>query len=236
MSTEIHCIAPAWPCQELREFFPFPAHTWAQDGFEEWVSDKLLPWIPWKKIEAINPKTCLWKKMQRRCTTKRQWAGGGRRLGSNTWLHNHLSDHPAFFVLPFLLLSPAGKAYAPEFYYDTYNPLWQNRPRVYSYSLQWTQMNPNAVDRILAYRLGIRQVRREAPSCSRCLLVCWALPGLPGLMLFVLFFFICVILLYFILCYFPPSFLVLWIGVVSPPSRRFAVILQVWFSAACRSW
>uniref|UniRef100_A0A8C6ZZ26 MAM domain containing glycosylphosphatidylinositol anchor 2 n=1 Tax=Nothoprocta perdicaria TaxID=30464 RepID=A0A8C6ZZ26_NOTPE len=51
-----------------------------------------------------------------------------------------------------------GKAYAPEFYYDTYNPLWQNRPRVYSYSLQWTQMNPGAVDRILAYRLGIRQV------------------------------------------------------------------------------
>ncbi|MGH0184976.1 UNVERIFIED_CONTAM: hypothetical protein FKN15_016418 [Acipenser sinensis] len=50
-----------------------------------------------------------------------------------------------------------GQAYAPEFYYDTFNPLWQNRPRVYSYSLQWTQMNPNAVDRILAYRLGIRQ-------------------------------------------------------------------------------
>ncbi|KFV66618.1 MAM domain-containing glycosylphosphatidylinositol anchor protein 2, partial [Dryobates pubescens] len=54
-----------------------------------------------------------------------------------------------------------GKAYAPEFYYDTYNPLWQNRPRVYSYSLQWTQMNPDAVDRILAYRLGIRQVKEE---------------------------------------------------------------------------
>ncbi|VCX39449.1 unnamed protein product, partial [Gulo gulo] len=26
-----------------------------------------------------------------------------------------------------------GKAYAPEFYYDTYNPVWQNRHRVYSY-------------------------------------------------------------------------------------------------------
>uniref|UniRef100_A0A8C9S3M8 MAM domain containing glycosylphosphatidylinositol anchor 2 n=1 Tax=Scleropages formosus TaxID=113540 RepID=A0A8C9S3M8_SCLFO len=51
-----------------------------------------------------------------------------------------------------------GKAYAPEFYYDTYSPLWQNRPRVYSYKLQWTQMNPNAVDRIMAYRLGIRQL------------------------------------------------------------------------------
>ncbi|KAG7238091.1 hypothetical protein INR49_031445, partial [Caranx melampygus] len=50
-----------------------------------------------------------------------------------------------------------GKAYAPEFYYDTYGALWQNRPRVYGFKLQWTQMEPNAVDRILAYRLGIRQ-------------------------------------------------------------------------------
>uniref|UniRef100_A0A6Q2YK03 MAM domain containing glycosylphosphatidylinositol anchor 2 n=1 Tax=Esox lucius TaxID=8010 RepID=A0A6Q2YK03_ESOLU len=52
-----------------------------------------------------------------------------------------------------------GKAFPPEFYYDTYSPLWQNRPRVYSFKLQWTQMNPNTVDRIVAYRLGIRQVR-----------------------------------------------------------------------------
>lgn len=56
-----------------------------------------------------------------------------------------------------LCFSP-GKAYPPEFYYDTYSPLWQNRPRVYGFKLQWTQMNPNAVDRIVAYRLGIRQV------------------------------------------------------------------------------
>ncbi|KAJ8394278.1 hypothetical protein AAFF_G00048610 [Aldrovandia affinis] len=49
------------------------------------------------------------------------------------------------------------KAYPPEFYYDTYSPLWQNRPRVYAFRLQWTQMNPNAVDRIMAYRLGMRQ-------------------------------------------------------------------------------
>ncbi|XP_072347129.1 MAM domain-containing glycosylphosphatidylinositol anchor protein 2 isoform X2 [Scyliorhinus torazame] len=54
-----------------------------------------------------------------------------------------------------------GKAYPPEFYYDTTNPLWQNRARVYSYMLQWTQMNPNAVDRILAYRLGIRQTGQQ---------------------------------------------------------------------------
>uniref|UniRef100_A0A3Q2QCN2 MAM domain containing glycosylphosphatidylinositol anchor 2 n=1 Tax=Fundulus heteroclitus TaxID=8078 RepID=A0A3Q2QCN2_FUNHE len=51
-----------------------------------------------------------------------------------------------------------GKAYGPEFYYDTYNALWQNRPQVYGFKLQWTQMEPNAVDRILAYRLGIRQM------------------------------------------------------------------------------
>ncbi|XP_072221770.1 MAM domain-containing glycosylphosphatidylinositol anchor protein 2 [Leuresthes tenuis] len=54
--------------------------------------------------------------------------------------------------------SVTGKAYAPEFYYDTYNSLWQNRPQVYSFKLQWTQMEPNGVDRILAYRLGIRQM------------------------------------------------------------------------------
>ncbi|XP_051254884.1 MAM domain-containing glycosylphosphatidylinositol anchor protein 2 [Dicentrarchus labrax] len=51
-----------------------------------------------------------------------------------------------------------GKAYAPEFYYDTYSALWENQPRVYGFKLQWTQMEPNAVDRILAYRLGIRQM------------------------------------------------------------------------------
>ncbi|XP_041950324.1 MAM domain-containing glycosylphosphatidylinositol anchor protein 2-like isoform X2 [Alosa sapidissima] len=54
-----------------------------------------------------------------------------------------------------------GRAYAPEFYYDTYNPLWQNRPRVYGFKLQWTQMNPDAVDRIVAYRLGIRQTGQQ---------------------------------------------------------------------------
>lgn len=52
----------------------------------------------------------------------------------------------------------SGKAYPPEFYYDTYSALWQNKPRVYGFKLQWTQMNPNAVDRIMAYRLGIKQV------------------------------------------------------------------------------
>ncbi|XP_029688841.1 LOW QUALITY PROTEIN: MAM domain-containing glycosylphosphatidylinositol anchor protein 2 [Takifugu rubripes] len=51
-----------------------------------------------------------------------------------------------------------GKAYAPEFYYDARSALWQNRPRAYGFKLQWTQMEPGAVDRILAYRLGFRQM------------------------------------------------------------------------------
>ncbi|XP_053093434.1 MAM domain-containing glycosylphosphatidylinositol anchor protein 2 isoform X6 [Pangasianodon hypophthalmus] len=54
-----------------------------------------------------------------------------------------------------------GKAFAPEFYYDTYSALWQNKPRVYGFKLQWTQMNPSAVDRIMAYRLGIKQTGQQ---------------------------------------------------------------------------
>jgi len=108
---------------------------------------------------------------------------------------------PVSLFSPFLVLSPAGKAYAPEFYYDTYNPLWQNRPRVYSYSLQWTQMNPDAVDRILAYRLGIRQVRREICFCRMCLLSADSCEDCQAFILFysILFYFI---LFYFILFYF----------------------------------
>ncbi|XP_074092383.1 MAM domain-containing glycosylphosphatidylinositol anchor protein 2 [Macrotis lagotis] len=70
-----------------------------------------------------------------------------------------------------------GKAYAPEFYYDTYNPVWQNRHRVYSYSLQWTQMNPDAVDRIVAYRLGIRQ---QQLYCGNCKFWCHSFNLLTG--------------------------------------------------------
>lgn len=105
-------------------------------------------------------------------------------LGFQNWLPDRCL---VSLFSSFLFLSPAGKAYAPEFYYDTYNPLWQNRPRVYSYSLQWTQMNPDAVDRILAYRLGIRQVRTEIRSCRMCLLgddLC------EGCRAFILFYFI----------------------------------------------
>lgn len=65
----------------------------------------------------------------------------------------------AHALVIFLSASAPGKAYPPEFYFDTYNPVWQNKPRTYNFKLQWTQMNPNAVDRIVAYRLGFRQVR-----------------------------------------------------------------------------
>lgn len=56
----------------------------------------------------------------------------------------------------------SGKAYTPEFYYDARGALWQNRPRAYGFKLQWTQMEPGAVDRILAYRLGFRQVSLQS--------------------------------------------------------------------------
>ncbi|XP_063079427.1 MAM domain-containing glycosylphosphatidylinositol anchor protein 2-like [Engraulis encrasicolus] len=59
------------------------------------------------------------------------------------------------------IFNVTAKAYAPEFYYDTYSPIWQNRPRVYGFKLQWTQMNPDAVDSIVAYRLGIRQTGQQ---------------------------------------------------------------------------
>lgn len=64
-----------------------------------------------------------------------------------------LSSTPFFF-------SPPAKAYSPEFYYDTPNPtLSQKQSKNYSYVLQWTQKEPDAVDPILKYRLEVRQVR-----------------------------------------------------------------------------
>lgn len=62
--------------------------------------------------------------------------------------------HPSFFFF-----SPPAKAYSPEFYYDTPNPtLSQKQSKNYSYVLQWTQKEPDAVDPILKYRLEVRQV------------------------------------------------------------------------------
>ncbi|XP_043916261.1 MAM domain-containing glycosylphosphatidylinositol anchor protein 1 [Protopterus annectens] len=52
----------------------------------------------------------------------------------------------------------SGKAYQPEFYYDTPNPIKSDKTfKNYSYTLQWTQMEPNAVDPVSSYRIDIRQ-------------------------------------------------------------------------------
>lgn len=60
----------------------------------------------------------------------------------------------------FFFFFSAAKAYSPEFYYDTPNPtLSQKQSKNYSYILQWTQKEPDAVDPILKYRLEVRQVR-----------------------------------------------------------------------------
>lgn len=64
------------------------------------------------------------------------------------------------FCFPLSSFFPPAKAYSPEFYYDTPNPtLSQKQSKNYSYVLQWTQKEPDAVDPILKYRLEVRQVR-----------------------------------------------------------------------------
>ncbi|XP_039387535.1 MAM domain-containing glycosylphosphatidylinositol anchor protein 1 isoform X4 [Mauremys reevesii] len=56
----------------------------------------------------------------------------------------------------------SAKAYNPEFYYDTPNPtLSQKQSKNYSYVLQWTQKEPDAVDPILKYRLDVRQLNQR---------------------------------------------------------------------------
>ncbi|XP_049689770.1 MAM domain-containing glycosylphosphatidylinositol anchor protein 1 isoform X3 [Accipiter gentilis] len=60
------------------------------------------------------------------------------------------------------LFQVSAKAYSPEFYYDTPNPtLSQKQSKNYSYVLQWTQKEPNAVDPILKYRLEVRQLAQR---------------------------------------------------------------------------
>ncbi|XP_030801575.1 MAM domain-containing glycosylphosphatidylinositol anchor protein 1 isoform X3 [Camarhynchus parvulus] len=59
-------------------------------------------------------------------------------------------------------LNVQSKAYSPEFYYDTPNPtLSQRQSKNYSYVLQWTQKEPDAVDPILKYRLEVRQLSQR---------------------------------------------------------------------------
>ncbi|KAM3930665.1 MAM domain-containing glycosylphosphatidylinositol anchor protein 1 isoform 2-T2 [Leptodactylus fuscus] len=50
-----------------------------------------------------------------------------------------------------------GKAYNPEFYYDTLNLIESNKQsKNYSYLIQWTQKEPGAVDAVLHYKLEIK--------------------------------------------------------------------------------
>uniref|UniRef100_A0A8C4QZJ9 MAM domain containing glycosylphosphatidylinositol anchor 1 n=1 Tax=Eptatretus burgeri TaxID=7764 RepID=A0A8C4QZJ9_EPTBU len=61
------------------------------------------------------------------------------------------------------IFSVNGRAYAPEFYYDTVNPVRSVKPNVYSFLLQWTQKEPEAVDRVTSYRLQYKQIRSGHP-------------------------------------------------------------------------
>ncbi|MGH0156743.1 UNVERIFIED_CONTAM: hypothetical protein FKN15_063206 [Acipenser sinensis] len=62
----------------------------------------------------------------------------------------------------------SAKAYNPEFYYDTPVPI-KKVNQTYSYTLQWTQREPKAVDVIIMYKLEVRQIPITEFSILYCI-------------------------------------------------------------------
>ncbi|XP_069744009.1 MAM domain-containing glycosylphosphatidylinositol anchor protein 1-like isoform X2 [Narcine bancroftii] len=58
-----------------------------------------------------------------------------------------------------------GRAYAPEFYFDTPVPVRSRTANTYSFIMQWTQRLPSAVGNVLAYRLEVQE--EDSPSGRR---------------------------------------------------------------------
>ncbi|XP_018418838.1 PREDICTED: MAM domain-containing glycosylphosphatidylinositol anchor protein 1 isoform X2 [Nanorana parkeri] len=60
-----------------------------------------------------------------------------------------------------------GKAFSPEFFYDTPNPIESNKQfRNYSYLIQWTQKDPSAVDPVTSYRLDFKPANVKGISTA----------------------------------------------------------------------
>ncbi|XP_075060547.1 MAM domain-containing glycosylphosphatidylinositol anchor protein 1 isoform X2 [Mixophyes fleayi] len=58
-----------------------------------------------------------------------------------------------------------GKAFNPEFYYDTPSPIETNKQyKNYSYLLQWTQKEPQAVDPVTGYKLELKPANQRGTN------------------------------------------------------------------------
>ncbi|XP_059839057.1 MAM domain-containing glycosylphosphatidylinositol anchor protein 1-like isoform X2 [Hypanus sabinus] len=55
------------------------------------------------------------------------------------------------------LFNLTGRAYEPEFYFDTPSPVRIQHPNLYTFLLQWTQRLPNAVGDVLRYQLDAQE-------------------------------------------------------------------------------